>query len=101
MKLKLATAILVFLATTAFSCDNVVKPDPKLPTDTDQCAPACENLRSLGCEEGEDLVNGETDEVVTCEAFCKETQEKGHALNPTCVAKITACDQIETECMEK
>lgn len=98
--LTLLATILLAICLMGGSCWGPVKPDPKIPDDSEMCADACDNLRNLGCEEGEDLPDSEGN-VVTCEIFCLETQGKGHALNPTCVAKITACDQLEPECSEK
>ena len=65
-------------------------PTPHVPDDTDQCPAACERLRELGCEEGDPLEDG-----TTCEVFCQETQDTGHALNPTCIKAIDSCGQIE------
>lgn len=67
------------------------KPTPHIPDDTHMCADACENLRALGCQEGEQLEDGSS-----CESFCVETQDSGHALNPTCVSQIQACSEIES-----
>lgn len=65
-------------------------PVPIEPTDTGKCPEACERLRALGCEEGQPLEDG-----TTCETFCQETQKAGHALNPTCVADISSCHEIQ------
>lgn len=99
MKQTLFLALLALL-TLGATCDDH-KPDPKIPTDSELCPEACDNLRKLGCEEGDDLVDGETGMVVPCEIFCLDTQANGHALNPTCVATITDCNQLEPQCMEK
>lgn len=86
--------LILTILSLSFACDREVKPDPVLPTDSHMCAPACDNLRRLDCSEGEDLIiDGE---VVTCEKFCTNTQENGHALNPTCVANITSCGALDT-----
>jgi len=94
MKRLLITAILASLA--AFSmgatCRTKPSPAPIEPKDTKDCPLACEHLRALGCPEGEPLEDG-----TTCEKFCKDTQESGHALRPSCVITITSCDQID-EC---
>ena len=66
-------------------------PYPIDPGDTAQCPVACENLSLLGCPEGEPLADG-----TSCTEFCVRTQEQGHALNPTCLAKITSCDQVDS-----
>lgn len=76
-------------------------PSPKVPTDTDWCKPGCEHLQrlpgrdgSLGCEEARvlELPGGE---IVTCEQFCKETQNAGRNLYPSCWVKATKCEDVE------
>lgn len=90
----LATLVaLVALVALGAQCERV--PDPILPTDTEQCPAACENLRRLGCEEGDPILDQETGGDVPCEIFCADTQGNGHALNPTCMARITSCDQVD------
>lgn len=84
--------LLIFATALFVGCGP--KPVVTTPDDTDMCAPACEHLRDLGCEEGEPLEDG-----TSCEAFCIEVQTSGHSLNPTCVADIAACSEIE-ECGE-
>jgi hypothetical protein len=79
-------------------------------TDTNKCLPACENLRRLGCPEGQPVFNGETCQagmgcnlgtcieakcMATCERFCADMQDSGVWLNPTCVAEIQSCNVIE------
>jgi len=59
------------------------------PTDTANCASACEKLNQLGCPEGEPLEDG-----TTCTKFCEDTQQSGHPLNPTCVMGMTACGEL-------
>jgi hypothetical protein len=85
---------LVFVILFTVSCCGGLRPPPVPiePDDTHNCAAACENLRKLGCPEGDPV------DAVTCEKDCVDIQESGHALNPTCVMKITACDQINA-CM--
>lgn len=86
--------ILFALILIGGSC-GPVKPDPINPDDSDMCPAACDNLRRLGCEEGNDVYDPEADAMIPCEFFCLDTQGKGHALNPTCVAEITSCDQMD------
>jgi hypothetical protein len=59
------------------------------PDGTEFCAEACARLNDLGCAEGQPLSDG-----TSCEVFCIQTQEKGHPLNPSCVAEISSCDEI-------
>jgi len=79
------------LGFVACTCVTGPKPTPVEPTDTDKCAAACARLVELGCEEGQPLEDG-----TTCAKFCVDTQESGHALNPTCVVGLQACGQLGT-----
>jgi hypothetical protein len=83
---------LVALATFSLGAKCGVRPQPMPvePKDTAMCASACDQLRMLGCEEGDNLEDG-----TTCEQFCIDTQKSGHALRPSCVVDMTACDQLE------
>lgn len=61
----------------------------------DDCKPACQQLKKLGCEAGDDFVDG-----TTCQQFCEETIKNGVWLNPDCIAQleiVTApkCPEIE------
>jgi len=88
--------IIAFVALAAFTlgsnCGVRPQPAPVPPKDTADCPAACEKLRALGCPEGDPLEDG-----TTCEEFCKNTQDKGHALRPSCVKDITKCSQVD-EC---
>jgi len=76
---------------------NIPKPDPKEPTDTEWCDAACTHLKALGCEEGEDFSDGET-----CTEFCIKTQVSGHALSPKCIVeKVKKCEDIAPLCEEQ
>jgi len=95
MKRALTLIPLVLL----FSCiepDPI--PDPVIPS-AEECEAACKNLKRLGCPEGNDFTDGEG-RVVTCEAFCVNTQNKGHDLNPSCVAKVSSCEAVDS-CSER
>lgn len=72
------------------SCCAPPAPNPRIPTDTPNCGAACDHLRQLGCPEGQALEDG-----TTCTQFCEESQQNGHALNPTCVMSITACSKLD------
>ena len=73
------------------SCRGIHPPPIAVePNDTENCPAACENLRVLGCPEGEVLEDG-----TTCEKFCADTQEAGHGLNPTCIMTMKACSELE------
>lgn len=97
----------IIITTILISCipkNEVVKPSPKEPEDTEWCKAGCEHLMTLpgqdglpGCIEGRPLYIS-TGETVSCEQFCRETQEKGRALNPKCWTTLNKCEDIETIC---
>ena len=66
------------------------------PTDPENCAPACQKLKDMGCEEGEDLENHDGT-IITCEEWCKDTIKQGHGLNPTHILnpEVDTCEEIE------
>jgi hypothetical protein len=82
---------LVLLLLIGLSCSSTPTPHPREPTDTDQCAAACEHLLALGCEEGKPLEDG-----TTCTSFCEQTQQAGHALNPTCAKQVKTCAELDS-----
>lgn len=89
---RLLTSVLVIAAAMTVmgsKCGVQPQPAPVPPKDTADCPAACEKLRELGCPEGQPLEDG-----TTCEKFCKDTQDSGHALRPSCVVGITACSQL-------
>ncbi len=73
--------------------DPVIPTPRPPPTDTADCGKACDHMKELHCPEGEPLEDG-----TSCQKFCEDTQNSGHALNPSCIVKITTCKQIETTC---
>jgi hypothetical protein len=97
----------------------IITPNPPVVTDQSDCASACDNLKFLGCKEGNPIdmgttchvdadckdVHGVTDTTQACSAlgtcmttcvnFCTVTENQGVWLDPSCVAKVTSCDQIE------
>lgn len=89
-----------FLITLLFvgcTSSTVPRPNPVIPTDTDDCAAACGKLQELKCPEGESLPpSSEHPQGATCEMFCKETQDNGHSLRPSCVKKIKTCTDMQT-----
>jgi hypothetical protein len=79
-----------------------VIPPPNPPVDTDLCGAMCAHLKSLGCEEGQDVYNSDMPGPTgvpnqTCQTWCEELQDASHLffVNPRCVATVTSCDQIE------
>jgi hypothetical protein len=91
MKRILLIIAILFVAGISFGAKCGVKPAPTPvePKDTADCPAACEKLRELGCPEGQPLEDG-----TTCEKFCIDTQQSGHALRPSCVMDMTECKQI-------
>lgn len=89
MKQLITAFAILFLASISLGATCKPAPTPVEPKDTADCPAACEKLRELGCPEGQPLEDG-----TTCEVFCKNTQESGHALRPSCVMGITSCDQV-------
>ena len=89
---KLTQLLFVLLVATACGSCRTFRPPPMPidPGDTDQCLAACTRMESLGCPEGAPLPDG-----TTCVKFCVDTQTAGHAMNPTCLAKIESCSEIE------
>lgn len=119
----LASASFLLLL-TASDCKTVnnsgkVTPQPAAIDSTD-CAAACANLERLQCPEGAPIDMGksckETNQclgldgkpdtkqycgtnghcMVTCTAFCIDTQNQGVWLDPTCVKNITSCEQLNS-----
>lgn len=94
----LLTLVLLFIV----GCPpkDPVLPPPNPPVDTDLCGEMCTHLKSLGCEEGDDVYNndipGPVDEPnQSCEDWCAETQDKGVSINPRCVSQVESCEDIE------
>lgn len=73
-------------------------PQPAVITDTEHCGPACTHLMELGCPEGFPISVATGDggtRQASCVEYCKNTQDQGIWLNPSCVETITTCSQIE------
>ncbi len=90
---KITTSLIALLALflfTAGHCERV--PDPEIPDDTEDCEAAGAKLLELGCEEAT-LPDG-----TTFQAYCEDVQEKGHAVNPSCLKTISSCEEIDTKC---
>ncbi len=95
--------ILVTLAVTLLGCPprtEPASPNPQPVPDSELCPVMCTHLRELKCEEGEAVYDSDKPGPVdvpnkTCEDFCTEQQANGIFVNPRCVMKVTACNQIE------
>lgn len=96
----LGLLLCVSLAGCPGSIDQPVSP-PIKPPDTNLCAKMCDHLMELGCEEAKPVYNSDKPGPVdvpnqTCTDFCEELQNNGVSVNPRCVLKAPACEQIET-----
>lgn len=89
--LTVVALVFAFAALTGGHCKP--GPTPIEPEDTDKCAAACQRLQELKCPEAEPLADG-----TTCVQFCEQTQRNGHALNPTCIATVKSCAEVNTKC---
>lgn len=95
------TIILTLVALVLIGCPaSTPRPAPVIPTDTASCPSACQHLRDLGCPEGTPIPNPDHPEdrslASTCEQFCQDTQEAGHALQPSCVMRVRKCSDMQT-----
>jgi len=113
---KLTAVAMVLMSAIFVGCPSVNHntAHPPVVTDQNKCGSACAHIgpQGLNCEEGKPIdmkkpcVNtagcssGQTCEVGTCttscEQFCIATENQGVWLDPTCVATITSCDQIDS-----
>ncbi len=87
--------ILFVLLIAAAGCGPKQRVVVHVPEDTADCPAACRHLRGedgsgLHCPEGDELPDG-----TTCEKFCSDTQNSGHALRPSCVVMITKCEDMD------
>lgn len=96
------TISVVVLSLMFIGCDPGGIPIHNKPDDTASCAEACIHLQELRCPEGERLQpDKDHPKGQTCTEFCEYTQYSGHALNPSCVAKIAKCEDLEPVCQRK
>lgn len=108
--------LLAVLAIGACRCSStnedpapVIRPQPG----AELCGEACNHIGpdGLNCEEGlpvmipigeQGTVECEPDagalECISCEEFCVEQHKKGIYWNTSCIAEVTACEEIETVC---
>jgi len=81
---------LLYLGTLVIVGCTILPPpdDPPKPTPTG-CPAACDNLRRLGCPEGQP-------EGDTCDAVCENAEASGIAtVNPQCLATIKSCSEVD------
>lgn len=81
-------------------------PAPITPPDTDLCGSMCKHIGpkaqgGLGCEEGDPVYDSDRSGPpdvpnMTCEEFCRMSQDRGSFINPRCVRLVKSCSEIET-----
>lgn len=92
---------LILAAVLLVGCPGPIpRPAPVIPTDTASCPSACQHLRDLRCPEGNPIPHPDHFDDrsfdATCEKFCEDTQQSGHALQPSCVMRIRKCSDMES-----
>jgi hypothetical protein len=114
--MKYLAMLLWILISGCASCSSQdpSNPDIVIKDDINLCAPACTNVKDLGCLWGEDLVYPETCAadstpceygtciggqcIETCEMICRDNANKGSYQNLECRLTIESCEEIETVC---
>lgn len=84
-----------------FSTPKVYHGQFREAKETEYCIKAEAHLKSINCEEGNDLktINPKTKQSYTFTEFCEEEQDKGNVfLNPKCLSEILTCQDID-ECL--
>lgn len=81
--------------------DRVRSPNPIPVPDTELCGAMCDHLASLGCPESKPVYDSDEPGPrripnLTCTRFCEKQQANGIFINPRCVLKIKACDDLES-----
>lgn len=70
--------------------------NPNAPTDNDQCPAAEKKLLELQCRDPRgELIGGPNKHGVPFRDRCVETQNTAVPLNPTCLAKINDCKEVD------
>lgn len=86
-------ALLVGALLAACGAFNPPDPRPPVPRPIATCPGACETLRRLGCEAGEDTPAGST-----CEEVCENLRSSGIvSWDLRCMASAESCEETE-EC---
>lgn len=89
------TIAILLAASSMTICTPRTGPDPipiePVPVDpvpaTSDCSTACDNMRRLGCEEGET-----TDEGATCEMWCENAARSPAPLPVACMTRAQSCE---------
>jgi hypothetical protein len=95
LRLSMIGMVVLLGALSSFSCTmrDVRKPPnegPKVSVFQQPCGAFCQHLRTLGCQEGQNLPDG-----TSCETFCISTQEAGHDLHIPCILKTQSCGELQ------
>lgn len=92
----------LFLMTAPLACPSYgpINSAEHYP-DTEWCAVGCFTLQhltgrdgGLGCEESRSI-HGPNGEMITCAENCRQTQDRGENLYPSCWAKVKTCGELE------
>ena len=96
------------LAVFFIGCDVTTTPPnvpPQPAPDSSSCDAMCKTIGpkdqgGLGCEEGNPVYDSDVPGPKdvpneSCGDFCRKQQTNGVHLNPSCVAKVKSCDQID------
>ncbi|CAB4196999.1 hypothetical protein UFOVP1290_519 [uncultured Caudovirales phage] len=97
-------SLFILISITIVGCpkNHESSPSPIVPTDTSYCESACRYLETLPGEDGKlgclisrplKMPDGKE---VSCTQFCKEEQNAGRNLYPSCWLKVNACSEIES-----
>lgn len=107
-----ASSLILFVLLFTGCPQGPQHPHVHQPTDTADCPKACQHLRDLHCQEGDTVAGGWCEDGsspqagkcasglpagdLTCERFCQQTQDSGHALTPSCVVNIKQCSDMDS-----
>ena len=97
--------LVIFLLPLFLGCSSANQEKAEVPQplpDTELCKGACEHIgpSGLGCEEGKEVYDSDTPGPkdvpnMTCETFCKMSQDRGAFFNPRCLILVPSCELIE------
>lgn len=102
--------LLAFVSFTIPQCNSqqIPKPHPVIPTDSEYCKAGCEHLMTLkdprdgkiGCEEARPLSLPDGG-IESCESYCVSRQSAGRSIHPSCWVNIQNCLEIDKICRQK
>lgn len=103
--MKKILAVMILFLNSAANCSvpsskNIVV-ENSIASKVEWCGMGCFHLQHLigrdglpGCEESRSLpgLNGE---VITCEQFCRDTENNGRELSPDCWIQVNSCSELD------